>query len=98
MKKIIIILKIRLIILKFGNKLVYVENKVVKSFLYYIRGGKIFVISNNLENHSYMISNNPVKGSWLDIVFHLYMISNNPVKGSWLDIVFNLYRIITVRC
>ena len=34
-----------------------------------------------------MISNNPVKGSWLDIVFHSYMISNNPVKGSWLDIV-----------
>ena len=49
MKKIIILLKIRQIILKFGNKLVYAENKVVKSFLYYIRDGKIFVISNNLE-------------------------------------------------
>ena len=30
-----------------------------------------------------MISNNPVKGSWLDIVFSfIYMTSNNPVK--WL--------------
>ena len=28
-----------------------------------------------------MISNNPVKGSWLEIVFHTYMISNNPVKA-----------------
>ena len=31
-----------------------------------MRGGKIFVISNNLH---YMISCNPVKGSWQDIVF-----------------------------
>ena len=30
-----------------------------------------------------MISCNPVKGSWQDIVFHQYMISHNPVKGSW---------------
>ena len=30
-----------------------------------------------------MISCNPVKGSWQDIVFHLYIISHNPVKGSW---------------
>ena len=28
-----------------------------------------------------MISCNPIKGSWLDIVFHLYMISHNPVKA-----------------
>ena len=27
-----------------------------------------------------MTSNNPVKGSWLDVVFHSYMISNNPFK------------------
>ena len=30
---------------------------------------EIFVISNSLENHSHMISCNPVKGSWQDIVF-----------------------------
>ena len=36
-----------------------------------------------------MTSNNPVIGSWLDVVFHSYMISNNPVIGSWLDIVFS---------
>ena len=36
----------------------------------YMRDGKIFVISNNLENHLYMIFCNPVKGSWQDIVFH----------------------------
>ena len=53
----------------------YVENEAVKNFLYYMRGGKKFF--------SYMISCNPVKGSWQDIVFHLYMISHNPVKGSW---------------
>ena len=34
---------------------------------------KYFVISNNRENHSYMISYNPVKGSWQDIVFHSYI-------------------------
>ena len=33
--------------------------------------------------------NNPVIGSWLDVVFHSCMISNNPVIGSWLDIVFS---------
>ena len=43
------------IILKFVEKMVYVENKAVKIFLYYMRGGKIFVISNNLENHLYDI-------------------------------------------
>ena len=46
-----------------------------------------FVISNNLH---YMISCNPVKGSWQDIVFHSYMISCNLVKSSWQDIVFHL--------
>ena len=40
--------------IKFGNKLVYVENKVVEKFLYYMRDEKIFVISNNVENHSYI--------------------------------------------
>ena len=40
---------------------------------------KYFVISNNLH---YMTFNNPVIGSWLNVVFHLYMTSNNPVK--WL--------------
>ena len=35
--------------------MVYVENKVLKNFLYNMRGGKIFVISNNLENHLYDI-------------------------------------------
>ena len=48
----------------------YVENEAVKNFLYYMRGGKKFFC-----NFSYMISCNPVKGSWQDIVFHLYMIS-----------------------
>ena len=43
-----------------------------------------------------MTSNNPVIGSWLDVVFHSYMISNNPVIGSWLDVVFHTY--MTVRC
>ena len=47
--------------LKNGLKLVYVENKVVKIFLYYMRDEKIFVIYNNLKNHSYMISCNPAK-------------------------------------
>ena len=32
--------------------MVYVENKAVKNFLHYMMDGKIFVISNNLENHS----------------------------------------------
>ena len=38
----------------------YVENEAVKIFLYYMRGGKkiFFVIFH------YMISCNPVKGSW----------------------------------
>ena len=54
MKKIIILLRKWVIILKFGNKLVYVENKVIKNFLYYMKDEKIFVISNNLENHSYI--------------------------------------------
>ena len=98
MKKIIILLKIWLIILKFDNKLVFVENKAVKNFLYYMRDGKIFVISNNLENHTYMTSNNPVIGSWLDVVFHTYMTSNNPVIGSWLDVVFHSYQIMTIIC
>ena len=40
-----------------------------------------------------MTFNNPVKGSWLNVVFHLYMISCNPVKGSWQDIVFHSYMI-----
>ena len=40
--------------IEFGNKLVYVENKVVKKILYYMRDEKIFVISNNFENHSYI--------------------------------------------
>ena len=71
--------------------MVYIENKVVKKIFYYMRDVKIFVISNNLENHSYMTSNNPVIGSWLDIVFHLYMISCNPVKSSWQDIIFHSY-------
>ena len=62
--------------------MVYVENKVVKKFLCYMRDGKIFVTSNNLENHSYMTSNNPVIGSWLNVVFHSYMTSNNPVIDS----------------
>ena len=35
-----------------------------------------------------MTFNNPVKGSWLNVVFYLYMTSNNPVKGSWLDVIF----------
>ena len=39
---------------------------------------KYFVIFNN---HSYMTFNNPVKGSWLNVVLHLYMISNNSVKA-----------------
>ena len=60
--------------------MVCVENTAVKIFLYYMRDGKIFVISNNLENHSYMISCNPVNGSWQDIVFHSYMISCNLLK------------------
>ena len=51
---------------------------------------KYFVISNNLH---YMTFNNPVIGSWLNVVFHLYIISNNPVIGSWLDIVFHSYMI-----
>ena len=42
-------------------------------------------------NISYIISCNPVKGSWQDIVFHSYIISCNPVKGSWQDIVFHSY-------
>ena len=46
-----------------------------------MRHEKIFVIYNNLKNHSYMISCNLVKSSWQDIVFHLYMTSNNPVKA-----------------
>ena len=75
--------------LNFGNKLVYVENYVVKIFLYYMRDRKIFLISNNFENHSYMISCNLVKNSWQDIVFHSYMISCNLVKSSWQDIVSN---------
>ena len=61
------------IILDFGNKLVYVENKGSKKIFVLYEGCKIFVISNNLENHSYMTSNNPVIGSWLDAVFHLYI-------------------------
>ena len=61
MKKKLFYLKIWVIILKFGDNLVYVENKVAKNFLYYMRDSKIFVISNNLENHPHMISNNPVK-------------------------------------
>ena len=35
--------------------MVYAENETVKNFLYYMRDGKIFVISNNLENHLYDI-------------------------------------------
>ena len=35
--------------------MVYVKNKVVKNFFYYMRDGKIFVISNNLKNHLYDI-------------------------------------------
>ena len=35
--------------------MVYVENKAVKNILYYMRDGKIFVISNNLENRLYDI-------------------------------------------
>ena len=35
--------------------MVYVENNVVNNFLYYMKDGKIFVISNNLENHLYDI-------------------------------------------
>ena len=67
------------------KKMWYVENEAVKIFLYYMREMKKFF--------SYIISCNPVKGSWQDIVFHLYMISCNPVKGSWQDIVFHLYMI-----
>ena len=44
--------------------MIYVENKIVKIFLYYMRDEKIFVIYNNLKNHSYMISCNLVKSSW----------------------------------
>ena len=40
-----------------------------------------------MRGGKYMTSNNPVKGSWLDVVF-IHMTSNNPVKGSWLDVVF----------
>ena len=41
-----------------------------------------------------MTSNNPVIGSWLDVVFSfIYMTSNNPVIGSWLDVVFHSYMI-----
>ena len=58
--------------------MVYVENNAVKNFLYYMRDGKIFVISNNLH---YMISCNPVKALGIDIVLHSYMISNNPEKA-----------------
>ena len=47
--------------IKIRQKMVYVENKAVKIFLYYMRDGKIFVIVNNLENHSYMISCNLCK-------------------------------------
>ena len=61
--------------------MVYVENKVVKIFLYYMRDEKMFVIYNNLKNHSYVISRNLVKSSSQDIVFHSYMISCNPVKA-----------------
>ena len=33
-----------------------------------------------------MTSNNPVKGSCLNVILSfIYMTSNNPVKGSWLD-------------
>ena len=69
----------------------YVENEVLKIFLYYMRGDekKIFFVI--FINFSYMISCNPVKGSWQGIVFHLYMISCNPVKGSWQGIVFHSY-------
>ena len=42
---------------------------------------KYFVISNNLENHSYMISCNLVKKFLARYcIFHLYMTSNNPFK------------------
>ena len=40
-----------------------------------------------------MISCNPVKGSWQDIVFHLYMISHNPVK--WLLVRYCIHSYMT---
>ena len=42
--------------------------------------------------HLYMISCNPVKGSWQGIVFHSYMTFNNPVKGSWLNVVSSFFK------
>ena len=41
--------------IKIRQKLLYIENKAVKNFLYYMRDRKIFVTSNNLENHLYDI-------------------------------------------
>ena len=61
------------IILKFVEKLLYIENKAVKNFLYDMRGGKIFLISNNLENRSHMISCNPVKALGNDIIHFIYI-------------------------
>ena len=39
--------------------------------------------------HLYIISNNPVIGSWLDIVFHSYMTFNNPFKKAlgWIVVL-----------
>ena len=56
--------------------MIYVENKAVKFFLYYMRDGKYFVISNNLENHSYMTSNNPFKKAlgWIIVFSFIYDI------------------------
>ena len=55
---------------------------------------EIFLISNNLENRSYMISCNPVKALGKILYFHLYMISNNSLKGSLLDIISFTYDIL----
>ena len=59
-------------ILKFVEKMVYVENKAVKKFLYYLRVEKYFVIFNNLH---YMTSNNPFKKAlgWIVVFSFIYM-------------------------
>ena len=54
--------------------MVYVENKAVKNFLYYMRGGKkYFVISNN---HSYMTFNNPFKKAlgWIVVLSFIIIL------------------------
>ena len=61
--------------------MVYVENKVEKIFLYYMREDKKFCKHQIFIKITYMTSNNLlIKSSWLDVIFifiHSYMTSNN---------------------